>query len=179
MTQGYATSSGLFHPLGAIPDRDGVNFAVFCRNATAVQLLLFDRADAPRPTQVIDLDPALNTTYFIWHIYVKGLRPGTHYAYRVDGPQDVHGAGYRYNKNKVLIDPYSRGNTTALWQRGDATGLGDNLATSMRSVVIDVSAYDWEGDRPLNHPMSDSIIYEMHVGGFTRHPSAGARHPGT
>jgi isoamylase len=91
MTQFYATSSGLFHPLGAIPDRGGVNFAVFCRNATAVQLLLFDRADAPQPAQVIDLDSALNKTYFIWHVYVKGLQPGAHYAYRVDGPQDLHG----------------------------------------------------------------------------------------
>jgi glycogen operon protein len=66
----------------------------------------------------------------------------------VDGPQDLHGAGYRYNKNKVLIDPYARGNTTALWQRGDATGPGENLATSMRSVVIDTGGYDWAGTAP-------------------------------
>ena len=76
MTQRYATSPGRFHPLGAIPDDGGVNFAVFCRNATAVQLLLFDRADARGPAQVIDLGPELNKTYFIWHVYVKGLRPG-------------------------------------------------------------------------------------------------------
>jgi glycogen operon protein len=179
MTQRYATSPGRFHPLGAIPDRGGVNFAVFCRNATGVQLLLFDRADAKEPAQVIDLDPALNTTYFIWHVYVKGLRPGAHYAYRVDGPQDLHGAGYRYNKNKVLIDPYARGNTKALWKRDDATGPGDNLATSMRSVVIDTGGYDWEGDRPLNRPPQDAIVYEMHVGGFTRHGSSGVKDPGT
>ncbi len=179
MTQSLETSPGSFHPLGAIPDAGGVNFVVFCRNATAVQLLLFDRADARQPAQVIDLDPALNKTYFIWHVYVKGLRPGAHYAYRVDGPQDLHGAGYRYNKNKVLIDPYARGNTTALWKRGDATGPGDNLATSMRSVVIDTGGYDWEGDRPLNRPLQDAIIYELHVGGFTRHRSSGVKHPGT
>jgi len=179
MTQGYATSPGRFHPLGAIPDGGGVNFAVFCRNATAVQLLLFERADASQPAQVIDLDPALNKTYFIWHVYVNGLRPGAHYAYRVDGPQDPHGAGYRYNKNKVLIDPYARGNTTALWKRDDATGPGDNLATSMRSVVIDTGGYDWEGDRPLSRPPQDAIVYELHVGGFTRHRSSGVRHPGT
>ena len=90
MTQLLETSPGRFHPPGAIPDAGGVNFAVFCRNATAVQLLLFDRADARQPAQVIDLDPALNTTYFIWHVNVKGLRPGAHYAYRVDGPQELH-----------------------------------------------------------------------------------------
>jgi glycogen operon protein len=179
MTQPYATSPGRFHPLGAIPDDGGVNFAVFCRNATAVQLLLFERDDSVQPMQIIDLDPDINKTYVVWHVYVQGLRPGTHYAYRVDGPQDLHGSGHRYNRNKILIDPYSRGNTTALWQRGDATGPGDNLATSMRSVVVDVGGYDWEGDRPLNRPMRDSIIYEMHVGGFTRHSSAGVRHPGT
>jgi glycogen operon protein len=179
MTHRYATSPGRFHPLGAIPDAGGVNFAVFCRNATAVQLLLFDRADATQPAQVIDLDPALNKTYFVWYVYVNGLRPGAHYAYRVDGPQDLHGAGYRYNKNKVLIDPYARGNTKDLWNRGDATGPGDNLATSMRSVVIDTGGYDWEGDRPLNRPPQDAIIYELHVGGFTRHRSSDVMHPGT
>jgi len=128
--------------------------------------------------QIIDLDCDINRTYFVWHVYVKGLRPGAHYAYRVDGPQDLHRCGYRYNCNKVLIDPYSRGNTTTLWQRPDATGADDNLATSMRSVVIDLCGYDWEGDQPLNRPRRDSIIYEMHVGGFTRHPSSGVRYPG-
>jgi glycogen operon protein len=179
LAQRYATSPGRFHPLGAIPDDGGVNFAVFSRNATAVQLLLFERDDSVQPMQIIDLDPDVNKTYVIWHVYVQGLRPGAHYAYRVDGPRDLHGSGHRYNPNKVLIDPYSRGDTTALWQRGDATGPGDNLVTSMRSVVVDVGGYDWEGDRPLNRPMRDSIIYEMHVGGFTRHPSAGVHHPGT
>jgi glycogen operon protein len=179
VTQRYATSPGRFHPPGAIPDGGGVNFAVFCRNATAVQLLLFERADSVQPTQVIDLDRDVNKTYVMWHVYVHGLRPGAHYAYRVDGPQDLHGCGHRYDPSKVLVDPYSRGVTTALWCRGDAAGPGDNLATSMRSVVLDVGGYDWEGDRPLNRPLRDSIIYEMHVGGFTRHPSSGARHPGT
>jgi glycogen operon protein len=179
MPQRFVTSRGRFHPLGAIPDNGGVNFAVFCRNATAVQLLLFERVDSVQPMQVIDLDPDINRTYVIWHVYVEGLRPGAHYAYRVDGPHELHGSGYRYNRNKVLIDPYSHGDTTALWRRADATGPDDNLATSMRSVVIDAGGYDWEGDKPLNRPMRDSIIYEMHVGGFTRHASSGVRHPGT
>jgi len=107
------------------------------------------------------------------------LRPGAHYAYRVDGPQDLHGNGFRFNRNKVLIDPYALGNTKALFKRDDAIGPADNLATSMRSVVIDVHDYDWEGDQPLSRPMKDLIIYEMHVGGFTRHRSSEVTHPGT
>ena len=162
-----------------MPDARGVNFSVFSRNATAVELLLFAEHDDRKPVQIVKLDPATNKTFFFWHVYVKGLRPGAHYAYRADGPADLHGQGFRYNPNKVLIDPYACGNTDALWNRADACGPNDNLATSMRSVVIDLADYDWEGDRPLNQPMNEMVIYELHVGGFTRHPSAGVRHPGT
>ena len=162
-----------------MPDAGGVNFSVFSRNATAVELLLFDAHDDREPAQIIKLDPAVNKTFFFWHVYVKGLRPGAHYAYRVDGPTDLHGQGFRYNPNKVLIDPYACGNTTRSGTGPTPAGPNDNLATSMRSVVIDMADYDWEGDRPLNRPMNELIIYEMHVGGFTRHPSSGVKHPGT
>ena len=100
----------------------------------------------------IQLDPNNHRHFHFWHVYVRGLQPGIHYAYRLDGLQDVHGNGDRYNRNKVLIDPYARGNTDTLWNRGDACGPEDNLATSMRSVVIDTSGYDWEGDRPSTGP---------------------------
>jgi len=83
------------------------------------------------------------------------------------------------NRNKVLIDPYALGNTNTLWNRADTCGPGDNLATSLRSVAIDIADYDWQGDRPLDQPMNELVIYEMHVGGFTRHPAAGVAHPGT
>ena len=95
------------------------------------------------------------------------------------GPQDLHGKGHRFNKNKVLIDPYSKGNSTKLWKRTDALGSIDNLTTSMRSVVIDISDYDWEGDRPLNRPMNETIIYELHVRGFTKSSSSDCKHRGT
>jgi isoamylase len=167
------------HPLGAVPDEHGVNFAVFSQHATAVELLLFDAHDALEPASIIPLDPAINKTFHFWHIYVRGLQPGAHYAYRVDGPQDTHGQGYRYNRRKVLIDPYARGNTNIFWNRVDACRSDDNVATSMRSVAIDLSDYDWEGDTPLNRPMSDTIIYELHVGGFTKSASSGCTHPGT
>jgi glycogen operon protein len=143
-----------------------------------VELLLFAAHDATEPFQVIRLDPCVHKSFHFWHIFVRGLEAGTHYAFRVDGPFDP-ASGHRFNRNKVLIDPYARGNTNSLWKRSSACGSDDNLATSMRSVVIDTSMYDWEGDRPLNRPMEETIIYEMHVRGFTQSPSSRVRHPGT
>ena len=166
------------HPLGAIPDKDGVNFSLFSENASGVELLLFERHDAPEPFQTIQLDPFVNKTFHLWHVYVRGLEPGSPYAYRVDGPSD-RGVGHRFNRKKVLIDPYARGNTNSLWGRADACGPDDNLKTSMRSVVIDTSGYNWEGDRPLKRPMEETIIYEMHASGFTKSPSSGVNHRGT
>jgi glycogen operon protein len=164
--------------LGASPGPEGVNFSLFSANATGVELLLFSAHDSPVPFQVIRFDPGVNKSFHFWHVFVRGLAAGAHYAFRVDGPFDP-AAGNRFNRNKVLIDPYSRGNTNRLWERGAACGPDDNLATSMRSVVIDTASYDWEGDRPLNRPMEDTIIYEMHVRGFTQSPSSRVEHPGT
>src|SRR6516225_2724073 len=87
----FETEPGRAHPLGATVDKDGVNFSVFSRNATAVELLLFDEHDDAEPSQIIKLDVHNNRTFFFWHVYIKGLKPGTHYAYRVDGPEDLHG----------------------------------------------------------------------------------------
>jgi glycogen operon protein len=101
-----------------------------------------------------------------------------HYGFRVDGPRNVH-EGHRFDPEKVLIDPYAKGNNKSLWNRGDACRPGSNLCTSMRSVVIDTADYDWEGDQPLNRPMSEMVIYELHVGGFTKSPTAGSKNPGT
>src|SRR6516225_6020481 len=102
----FQTEPGRVHPLGATVDKDGVNFSVFSRNATGVELLLFERQDDVQPIQIIKLDPPHYQTFFFWHVYVKGLKPGALYAYRVDGPQDLDGMGFRFNRNKVLIDPY-------------------------------------------------------------------------
>lgn len=178
----YEIGPGLPRPLGAFPDEHGVNFSLFSRHATAVDLLLFGQHDHPEPIQVIPLDPTVNKTFFFWHVYVKGARPGLHYAYRVDGPNgpdELRQYGHRFNRNKVLLDPYALGNTNALWDRVSACGPEDNVTTAMRSVVIDISGYDWEGDQPLNRPMSETIIYEMHVRGFTKSPSSGCQHSGT
>jgi isoamylase len=174
----YQVGPGRPHPLGATVHASGVNFAFFSQHAISMELLLFDKHDDPEPVQRIMLYPEANKTFHFWHVDVKGLEPGMHYALRVDGPFQPS-QGHRFNRNKVLIDPYAKGNTNNLWDRGAACGTEDNLAKSLRSVVIDESDYDWEGDEPLRRPMSETIVYEMHVGGFTRHPSSGAAHPGT
>lgn len=174
----YEIQPGRPHPLGATPDAEGVNFSVFTEKATAVELLIFDEHDDIHPRLVIEFDSNFNKSFHFWHVYVKGLAPGAHYAYRIDGPYDPKN-GHRYNRNKVLIDPYAKANTNVLWDRGAACGNEDNLETSMRSVVIDPSGYDWEGDQPLRRPMSETVIYEMHVRGFTKSPTSGVENPGT
>lgn len=122
----YQVESGSPHPLGATSDRHGVNFSIFSEHATSVELLLFDKHDDLEPIQIIELDPKINKTFHFWHVYVKRLKPSTFYIYRVDGPQDLHRAGHRFNRHKVLIDPYAKGNTNTLWNRVDALGAKDN-----------------------------------------------------
>jgi len=177
----YAAERGRSHPLGAHPDELGVNFAVFSEHATGVELLLFDTHDAIEPFQRLTLDPEANRSFAIWHVYLRGLQAPVFYALRVFGPEgdEARRQGHRFNHEKILVDPYARGVDHTLWQRGSACVPGDNLATSLRSVVVDLEDYDWEGDDPLNRPMEDLVIYETHVGGFTRSPSAQVARPGT
>ncbi|PYO18684.1 MAG: glycogen debranching enzyme GlgX [Candidatus Rokuibacteriota bacterium] len=160
-------------PLGATPSPDGVNFSVFSRHATGVELLLFDGIDDTKAASVVRLDPSANRTYYYWHVFVPNVRPGQLYGYRVDGPFDPW-SGMRFDPTKVLLDPYGRGVVVPeAYGRDAARGPGDNAGTAMKSVVVDVCAYDWEGDTPLQRPSSRTIVYEMHVRGFTRHPSSG------
>mgnify|MGYP000679771481 CR=1 FL=1 len=175
---GFVTRAGEPHPLGATVYPDGVNFSVFSQHAQSMELLLFASDEDVEPVQIIPMTAEANKSFHFWHIFVVGAKPGQHYAYRVAGP-DLSDRGLRYDPEKVLIDPYAYGNSMKLWNRGKACAPGDNLASAMRSVVIDPLAYDWEGDTPLNRPMQDTVIYEMHVGGFTRAGNSGVASPGT
>ena len=140
---------GRSSPLGATPSPNGVNFSVFSRNATGVELLLFDGAEDTKAARVVRLDPAANRTYYYWHVFVPDVRPGQLYAYRVEGLFDPSN-GMRFDPTKVLLDPYGRGVVVPeAYSRDDARGPGDNAGTAMKNVVVDVSVYDWEGDASL------------------------------
>ena len=174
----YQTTKGDPHPLGSTVYPDGVNFSVFSQNAASMELLLFAEGNSTEPFQIIKMTDEGNKSFHFWHIFLVDAKPGLHYAYRVHGPEEKK-PGHRFTPEKVLIDPYAYGNSMDLWNRGAACLPGDNLTQSMRSVVIDPLDYDWEGDRPLNRPMQDSVIYEMHVGGFTRAGNSHVTSPGT
>src|SRR6267143_1280463 len=166
-------STGRSSPLGASVFPGGVNFSVYSRNASGVEVLLFDREDDALPARVITIDPATNRTYHYWHVFVPDLQPGQLYGYRVHGPFDPSN-GIRFDPGKVLLDPYGRGVVVPKnYNRITARLEGDNASTAMKSVVVDPNGYDWEGDTRLHRPSSRTIIYEIHVGGFTRHPSSG------
>jgi isoamylase len=168
-----AETTGQSSPLGATVCHDGVNFSVFSRGATNIELLFFDRRDDTRPARVIRIDPYTNRTYHYWHIFVPQAQAGQIYAYRVYGPFNP-ASGLRFDPGKILLDPYGRGVVvTTNYSRDAARQDGDNTATAMKSVVIDPRAYDWEGDAPLKRPSSRTIVYEMHVRGFTQHPNSG------
>jgi glycogen operon protein len=150
-----------------------VNFSIFSRKATAVELLLFDREDDANPARSITIDPATNRTYHYWHVFVPGVGAGQIYAYRIQGPLDPAN-GLRFDSTKVLLDPYGRGVIVPRnYDRNAARERGDNTATAMKSVAVDPGTYDWEGDIPLGRPSTQTIVYELHVRGFTRHPSSG------
>src|SRR6516225_2945175 len=168
-----ADDFGRSSPLGATPRDGGVNFSLYSRNASRVELLFFDREDDAKPARTIPLDPATNRTYHYWHVFVPGARHGQIYGYRVDGPSEP-ALGLRFDSTKVLLDPYARSIIVPQnYSREAASRPGDNAASAMKSVVVDSSGYDWEGDKPLHRPSSQTIVYEMHPRGFTVHPSSG------
>jgi isoamylase len=165
--------AGRSAPLGATLRNGGVNFSLYSRNATQVELLFFDREDDAKPSRILLLDPVRNRTYHYWHIFVPGVTSGQIYAYRAHGPFQPE-RGLRFDATKVLLDPYAR--SVLVPKKYDRTAScrpGDNTAAAMKCGVVDLLGYDWEGDRPLHHHSSKTIIYEMHVGGFTRHASSG------
>ena len=164
---------GLPYPSGASVTADGVNFSVLAKQATHVELLLYDNRNASKPSRVLRLEPTIHQTFYYWHIFVPGIGHGQIYAYRVYGA-DTMDTGIHLDPEKVLLDPYGLAVCVPdHYDRNAAAQPGDTSATAMKSVVVDCSTYDWEGDRPLHHPFSQTVIYELHVRGFTAHPNSG------
>jgi len=177
--------------LGAHAAAGLTSFAIFSRHASRVSLLLFDSPQDASPARELRLDPRVNKTGDIWHVELEETGPGTLYLYRVDGPYEP-ARGHRFNPNKLLLDPFARAVTGNFdWRLADSRGydpaspLGDlsfsttsDVAGMPKCIVID-EAFDWRGDRPLNYPLRDCVIYETHVGGLTRDPSSGVAHPGS
>src|SRR6201997_353412 len=173
LTTTVASKHGKSFPLGATILPGGTNFSVFAKHSTAAQLLLFEDVNGAKPSRVIDLDSRMNRTYHYWHVFVPGIASGQIYAYRIAGPFDPE-RGLHFDPDKILLDPYAKCIARPAGRsREAARHRGDNCTAALRNVVVETGAYDWEGDAPLGRPLVKTIIYEMHVGGFTRHPSSG------
>jgi glycogen operon protein len=163
-------------PLGATWDGTGTNFALFSENATGVELCLFDEDSGDEESVKLR-----EVTAHVWHAYLPGIGPGQRYGYRVDGPWDP-AAGHRFNPRKLLIDPYARAlDGTVDWRApvfGYPLGSGDDRqrddrddAAGVPKGIVIGGAFPWGDDRRPNTPLHDSVIYELHVKGFTaRHP---------
>eukprot|EP00879_Flechtneria_rotunda_P004985 GHRR01005261.1.p1 GENE.GHRR01005261.1~~GHRR01005261.1.p1 ORF type:complete len:888 (+),score=273.41 GHRR01005261.1:539-3202(+) len=187
-------------PLGATYNKEmgAINFALQSSGAAAVKLVLFTEADLTdgKSTYEITLDPVYNKTGDVWHIALPGCDSVLLYGYRVSGPnQDQNKqpgtAGHKFDNTQVIIDPYAK----AILSRRRYGELGPKHLDYTSSNVLGLAEtwpqagaflpkpqdeeFDWEGDRPLELPMEDSVIYEMHVRGFTAHPSSGVQAPGT
>lgn len=178
-------------PLGVNRRDNGVNFALFSRHATAIQLEFFDHAEDEAPSRVIKFDPVYNKTGDVWHVWVRDIQPGQLYAYRIDGPYRPED-GHRFNVNKLLLDPLAPAITyRADWNFEPALGYNPDGAeqdlsyseqdntSAMPKCVFTQEHFDWEGDEPLKRPLAETIIYETHVRGATIHESSGVEHPGS
>jgi isoamylase len=177
----YSVTTGHRYPAGATAEEGGTNFSLFSRHATAVQLLLYEKPDSIHPFQIIDLDSAVNRSFFFWHIFLQGMtgHEKISYTWKVEGP-DNDDPGNRFDFSTELLDPWARAVTDVLWQRKYNRDINKpEHSASIRAMVLPQKFYDWEGDEPLHQPSEKEIIYELHVGGFTRHPSSKVINPGT
>ena len=168
-------------PCGAIPLKQGVQFRIISRHACRVWLMLFNHPDAAHPDEEFELHPERDRYGDVWHIFVKRAHPGQFYAYRMEGDTDSH-EGRFYDADQWLLDPCARavtggrhwGDTQGL-QAGEVPRNGPHFP---KGVIVE-DDFDWSSDVTPALPLRDLILYETHVRGFTAHPSAGVKHPGT
>ncbi|MGY6520606.1 MAG: glycogen debranching protein GlgX [Mongoliitalea sp.] len=169
----FVALQGQSFPIGPTLTEDGVNFCIFSKNATLVELLIFNHINEVYPAEVFTLNPKYNKTYHYWHIFLEGAYEGLIYAFRIHGPYEPH-KGHLFDSSKVILDPYAKAVVIPeKYDRKEHTKLGKGGLHSMKNVVVDITNYDWEGDTHPRTPFSRTVIYEMHVGGFTKNPNSG------
>ena len=186
-----SVSVGKAYPLGATVCKDGVNFAVFSRHSTNITLELYETENDEKPSLSYKLDSEKNRTGDVWHIFVQGLQNLALYTFRVAGPFEPS-KGHRFDEKQILLDPYAKALTaesvfanlpvgyTVIQDKMDIELEKPNkLKKFPKCVVIDDDAYDWEGDKCLNIPISKAVIYETHLKGFTASASSGVEAKGT
>jgi glycogen operon protein len=158
-------------PYGALVHDGGVQFVVFSRSATAMRLLIYDKVTDREPSEIYNFDPHDHRLGDIWSLFIEGLEPGALYHFQADGPYDPE-HGQLFNPKARLIDPYAK----AL--AGDFMPSDDGVIRPPKCVVME-EYFDWEGDRHIRRDLSEAIIYETHVKGFTQSKTSGVEHPGT
>ncbi len=180
--QNYSTKPGKSYPLGATYDGEGVNFALFSEHGTGAYLCLYDAA---KPEKEVTRIPMTEYTELVYHVYVDGLQPGQLYGFRVEGPYNPQEGDF-FNPNKLLLDPYAKAINAPI--NDDNSRLGydyknkaddrhlvmstEDSGPGMAKCVVVDSAFDWEDDKSPDTPLHRSVIYEMHVKGFTHlHPT--------
>ncbi len=161
-------------PLGATVAPGGINFSLFCRHGKSVTLVVEWSQDTDKPGRRLEipLSEMLNKTGDIWHIFLRTKPRGLRYGYRIDGEKEPKMSGQMYDPEKILIDPYAHVLVSRKW--GKKADFG-----RIPCCGIVQHDFDWQDDRPLKTPLNRTIIYEMHIRGFTRHKSSGVAHPGT
>lgn len=169
----FTPLQGQSFPIGPTLTEEGVNFCIFSKNASLVELLIFNHINDIYPSEVFTLNPKYNKTYHYWHIFLKGAYEGLIYAYRIHGPYEPH-KGHLFDASKVILDPYAKSVVIPeKYNRKEHSKFGKGGLASMKNVIVDLSNYDWDGDTHPRTPFSRTVIYEMHVGGFTKNPNSG------
>lgn len=158
-------------PYGAVIHDGGVQFVVFSRNATEMRLLLYNDVEDLEPSEIVHFDPSKDRWGDIWSVFMPDLGPGQLYHFQASGPFDP-ARGMRFNAETRLIDPYAK-SLAGTFQKSD-----DGIVRPPKCVVVD-DFFDWAGDRHLRRDLAETVIYEMHVKGFTKSDTSGSKNPGT
>ncbi len=169
----FSSERGFPLPGGAVVLENGINFTIFSRHATAV-ILVLQLSDESDPTDFVEiiLDPAINRTGDIWHILLTTKERDFCYGYRMDGERDIEEKGLIYDTKQILLDPFCQNIKGRKWG-------APSPQTDVPLCRLSDHNFDWQNDRPLKIPMVDSVIYELHVRGFTKDSSSQVQNPGT